>query len=381
MTQFKLAHASDPDWQVATQQCLTQLKDQIKAQFKNDAAPTKATLAFIYVTDAYADSFKKIVSELETHFPLVDWVGTIGLSICATNIEYAEQAAMAILLTDIDSSNYSIFKEQAMVDESLKTSDVQFAIVHGDPRNPMLSEQLETLAETIEPSYFVGGLTSANNYFYQYAGNSANDGGITESGLSGVIFNDSNSVMTGLSQGCSPISEVMTLTECDHHMALSIDNRPALDVFKENIGEILARDINRAAGYIFAGLPIAGSDTGDYLVRNIVGIDPDNHFLAIADDLKPNSPIMFCKRDSQTAIEDLKKMLNTLKTRLGDQKPKGALYVSCLGRGQHMFGDVSNEVKYITEILGDIPTVGFYANGEIAGQQLYGFTGVLTLFL
>lgn len=373
MNQYILAHASDTDWQVALQQCVQQLQ-------KDDAAKN-SSLAFIYVTDAYAAHFKKIVTELETHFPSVDWIGTIGLSICVTNIEYAEQPAMAILLTDIDSANYSIFKEQATVEESHPSSDVQFAIVHGDPRNPMLSEQLETLAETLEPSYLVGGLTSASDYFYQYAGKTSNDGGITEGGLSGVIFNNSNTVMTGLTQGCSPISEVFTLTECDHHMALSIDNRPALDVFKENIGEILARDINRAAGYIFAGFPVRGSDTGDYLVRNIVGIDPENHYLAIADDLKADSPIMFCKRDSQTAIEDLKRMLNTLKTRLGKRKPKGALYVSCLGRGQHMFGDVSNEMKYITDILGDIPTIGFYANGEIAGQRLYGFTGVLTLFL
>jgi len=373
MSQYILAHTSNTDWQVALQQCIQQLK-------ANDASKN-STLAFIYVTDAYASHFKKIVAELETYFPDVDWLGTIGLSICVTNIEYADQPAMAILLTDIDKANYSVFKEQIEVEENLQQSDVQFAIVHGDPRNPLLTEQLETLAETIEPGYLVGGLTSAHNYYYQYAGNSNNAGGITEGGLSGVIFKSSSNVMTGLSQGCTPISRVHTLTECDHHMALSIDKRPALDVFKEDIGEILARDINRAAGYIFAGLLVPGSDTGDYLVRNIVGIDPDNHYLAIADDLQPDTPIMFCKRDSQTAIEDLKRMLNSLKARLDGRKPKGALYVSCLGRGQHMFGEVSNEMKYITEILGDIPMIGFYANGEIAGQKLYGFTGVLTLFL
>lgn len=371
MSQYILAHASDTDWQVALQHCIQTAQ--------NNPATASATLGFIYVTDNYAAHFKKIVNALEQQFPDIDWVGTIGLSICVTNIEYAGQPAMAILLTDIAKTDYSVFSDQATVKQN-HLSEVQFAIVHGDPRNPMLSEQIETLGNTLEPSYLVGGLSSANNYFYQYAGN-ASTGGITEGGLSGVIFNNSNNMMTGLSQGCSPISDIFTLTECDHHMALSIDNRPALDVFKENIGEILARDINRAAGYIFAGLPVQGSDTGDYLVRSIVGIDPDNHYLAIADDLKANTPIMFCKRDSQTAIEDLKRMLNGLKDRLKGKTPKGALYISCLGRGHHMFGDISNEMKYITEILGDIPTIGFYANGEIAGQRLYGFTGVLSLFL
>ncbi len=371
MSQYILAHASNNDWQVALQQCIQQAQQ--------NSATNTATLGFIYVTDAYAAHLKKIINGLENQFPNIDWLGTIGQAICVTNIEYADQPAMAILLTDIAKTNYSIFSQQATVEQS-NLNNVQFAIIHADPRNPMLSEQIETLGATLEPSYFVGGLTSASNYFYQYAGN-ATTGGITEGGLSGVIFKNSDAVMTGLSQGCTPISDTFTITECEHHMAISIDNRPALDVFTENIGEILARDINRAAGYIFAGLPIEGSDTGDYLVRSIVGFDPDNRFLAIADDLKPNSQIMFCKRDSQSAIEDLQRMLNTLKERLNGKQPKGALYISCLGRGQHMFGKVSTEVKYISDILGDIPLVGFYANGEIARQQLYSFTGVLTLFL
>jgi len=371
MNQYILAHAAHDDWKIAVEQCIKQANEQSHAQ--------TATLGFIYVTDAYANHFKKIINKLENNLPKVDWIGTIGLLICVTNLEYADQAAMAILLTDITKNSYSIFKEQSAVQEQ-HLDDVQFAIVHGDPRNSMLSEQLETLNQTLEPSYLVGGLTSANDYFYQYA-NSSDGGEIIEGGLSGVIFKHSNNIMTGLSQGCSPISKTYTLTDCEHHMAFTIDSRPALDVFKESIGEILARDIKRAAGYIFAGLPVKGSDTGDYLVRNIAGFDSDNKFLAIADELKVDTPIMFCKRDSQTAIEDLKRMLNTLKKRLNGATPKGALYISCLGRGQHMFGAPSNEMKHITEVLGDIPTIGFYANGEIAGQRLYGFTGVLTLFL
>ena len=30
--------------------------------------------------------------------------------------------------------------------------------------------------------------------------------------------------------------------------------------------------------------------------------------------------------------------------------------------------------------LGDVPLAGFYANGEISHNRLYGYTGVLTLF-
>ena len=73
-------------------------------------------------------------------------------------------------------------------------------------------------------------------------------------------------------------------------------------------------------------------------------------------------------------------MLKELKSRL-NSPIKGGLYISCLGRGREQFGDHSEEVRFIHSILGDFPPVGFFANGEIHKSTLYGFTGVLTLFV
>ena len=60
---------------------------------------------------------------------------------------------------------------------------------------------------------------------------------------------------------------------------------------------------------------------------------------------------------------------------------RGGIYISCLGRGRYLFGEDSEEMKMISAVFGDIPLVGFYASGEIAGHRLYGYTGVLTLFI
>ena len=187
-------------------------------------------------------------------------------------------------------------------------------------------------------------------------------------------------MVCGLRQCCSTIGPLHTLTEGESNYAVNLDQRPALDVLKEDIGEILARDLSRIGGYIFAGFPVRGSDTGDYLVRNLVGVDPDNGVLAIGEYLHSGASIMFCRRDGRTAVQDLERMLTHIKQRLTGP-PRGGLYFSCMGRGQHMFGERSKEMKLIQEQLGDVPLVGFYANGEIAGQRLYGYTGVLTLFL
>src|SRR5262249_56328004 len=113
----------------------------------------------------------------------------------------------------------------------------------------------------------------------------------------------------GLTQGCSPIGPVHTITESDDNIIETIDERPALDVFKQDIGEILARDLRRTDGYIYAALPVSGSDTGDYLVRNLLGIDPAKAWLAIAAEVKAGDRIMFARRDRRSAEQDLKRML------------------------------------------------------------------------
>jgi small ligand-binding sensory domain FIST len=59
---------------------------------------------------------------------------------------------------------------------------------------------------------------------------------------------------------------------------------------------------------------------------------------------------------------------------------RGGVYVSCLARGRALFGSASAEIGWLQSQLGDFPLVGFFANGELSGRQLYGYTGVLTLF-
>ena len=221
--------------------------------------------------------------------------------------------------------------------------------------------------------FLLGGIASGEKLPVQIADRAV--GG----GLSGVLFSSGVSISTGHSQGCSLIGEKHRITRGQRNIIETLDDRPALDVFKEDIGEVLARDLQRVGGYLFAALPISGSDTGDYLVRNLVGIDPENALLAIGDMIEVGMEIQFARRDAETAREDLAHMIEGMKKRL-DKPPRGGLYISCLGRGRNQFGDNSAEMKLVRELLGDVPVVGFYANGEISHNRLYGYTGVLTLF-
>ena len=89
---------------------------------------------------------------------------------------------------------------------------------------------------------------------------------------------------------------------------------------------------------------------------------------------------MFVRRDSAAALSDMKAGLERLKIRSGD-KIKGGLYIACIARGPHMFGSQNAEIELIRDIIGNIPLVGMYANGEISNKRLYSYTGILSLFL
>jgi small ligand-binding sensory domain FIST len=89
---------------------------------------------------------------------------------------------------------------------------------------------------------------------------------------------------------------------------------------------------------------------------------------------------MFCRRDAEAAGEDLRRMLESIQQGLF-AKPRGGVYYSCLGRGANLFGSNSEELRTIENALGDVPIAGFFCNGEISHNRLYGYTGVLTLFV
>lgn len=371
MERFLLGHSLASDRRRAVEECI----------YRIGPVPADANLGFLYATDTWAGDLPHILEHLKEATGIEHWVGTVGLGLCWTGVEHYETPGMTVMVAGFPTHSFRVFPTLKSGLGPLFTrqgdwcqeGSVRFGVVHGDPRNPRVPALVEQLAEALPDGFLVGGLTSSQDAHPQIAD------GVTAGGLSGVLFNDEVAVATALTQGCSPIGERHVITECDRHILIGIDGRAALDVFYEEVGEILARDPSRIAGYIFAAFPVPGSDTGDYLVRNLVGIDTRHKLLAVGDTLQPGTPIMFCHRDASNAWGDLQRMLRDLAKRMR-RRPRGALYYSCLGRGRHLFGEASEELKLIQHELGDVPLVGFFTNGEICHNRLYGYTGVLAVF-
>jgi len=372
MDRFLLAQSTGQSTDELITDCLNQL----------GSIPPEANFGFLYLSDHLADSAESILNQLKQATDIESWVGTVGIGIIASESEYYDQPAMAIMLAGFNEADFHMLPNFSSDTVALSgeladwcnANDFNVGLLHADPSNPVTQTLLKKLGEDIPTAFLVGGITSSHGANIQFA-NQALRGGI-----SGVLFSPAVPIMSNLTQGCTPIGKRHVVSHCDSNIMHSLDDRPALDVLSEDAGETIAQDWQQAAGYIFAGLVNKNSDMDDYSIRQIIGIDTESKLVAIGDYLNHNDEIIFCRRDGNSAIEDMERMLLELKKRL-NSPIKGGVYVSCLGRGREQFGDHSEEVRFIHSVLGDFPLIGFFANGEIHNNSLYGFTGVLMLFV
>ncbi len=373
---FKAGHGAGEDWSSAVKACMGSL----------EAPPVGANLGLLYATDALAGDLSSVLTFLRERTRIEHWVGNIGFGVAASGVEYHNRPALSVMTAALPESAFRVMAPvtnqsgageidvfAAQQADWLTQHQGLFGVVHGDPRNQAIGE-IVAQAAARSSSFLVGGLTASRGSFHQIADR------VTEAGLSGVLFAPEVPVAVGLTQGCSLIGEARTITEATDGAIASIDGRPALEVFKEDIGELLAHNLRRVGGYIFAAFPIADSDTGDYLVRNLTGIDPGQGRISVAEPVEAGRRIQFCRRDHDAALTDLKRMVRDVKARAG-AAPKAALYFSCIARGPSLFGDESEELRLIEAELGAIPLSGFFGNGEIFNNRLYTYTGVLALFV
>ncbi len=373
---FKAGHGAGADWGSAVKACADTLGD----------LPAGANLGLLYATDALADDLSSVLTFLRERTRIEHWAGSVGFGVAASGVEYHDRPALSVMVAALPDEAFRVFKPidaeaagggldnfAAAHSNWLARHQSVLGLVHGDPRNQALEKVIEDLAAR-SSGFLVGGLSASRAHHHQIAGR------VTEAGLSGVLLAPEIEVAVGLTQGCSPVGAQHTITEVQDGVIVAIDGRPALEVFKAEIGELLAHDLRRVGGYIFAAFPIAGSDTGDYLVRNLTGIDLAKGWISVAEAVEPGRRILFCRRDHDTALSDLRRMVREVKQRAGPT-PKAGLYFSCIARGPSLFGGESEELRLIEAELGEIPLAGFFGNGEIFNNRLYTFTGVLVLFL
>ncbi len=410
MKLFPYGHATHPQWRMAAGLVLAQVRAQMGLA-DHAHAPR---LALLYITDHYAAQAQAILDHLRQELPSVtDWSGTVGIGVAVNNAEYFDEPAMALMLCDVPAEHYRVFSGLAPF-PAQGFADV--ALVHADPATPELAELIHEMAGRTAQGYVFGGLAASRSRHPQFAvtaEQSLADGGVLEGGLSGVAFSSAVGLLSRVTQGCQPVAKEREITEADRHVVLKLDGEPALDVLLDDL-KISLGDPQAAIPVVRATLvglsPVGQSGVGrtghlgnDVRVRHIVGLDPLRQGVAVAEHLEPGMRLSFCRRDKQAARADLVRVCAEIREELEPEmlsieainawsddpvanlpppgkRMVGAVYISCTGRGGPHFGGPSAEMQIIRHALGDVPLVGFFAAGEVAHNQLYGYTGVLTVF-
>lgn len=367
------------------------LAGQILEQLDRQSLPHQPCLGLIYLTRQAEPMFAQMVEPLREQLPSVQWVGAVADAIIANDDEFADAPAACAMLMALPAGSWQVFNGQGPL-----TTNMHTALVHADPRAPELGQLISELAARTRTGYLFGGLTAASparptqiSLARQLSG-----------GLSGVGFDERVQLLSRVTQGCTPLAPEHEITECRSQFVIELDGRPALDVLLEDL------DVDQAAGRtrdgdeilralpadrlrqgLLVGLAESRQDRpmgfGDYQVTNLVGIDPENRLLAVAGHPADGNRLVFCTRDREAARRDLIRACTELRDQIESDRLSvlGAHFVSCVARGEALFGTRGAESRLVRHNLGDVPVVGFYANGEIARERLYGFTGVITLFV
>jgi small ligand-binding sensory domain FIST len=190
-----------------------------------------------------------------------------------------------------------------------------------------------------------------------------------------------------VSQGCQPIGEVWTITGVAHNTITSIGNRPALEVLIETLHGLPEGLRARAQRNLLVGLAMDEYRTshgrGDFLIRNLVGIDRERGALAVAALPRVGQTVQFQMRDAAAADDELQHLLAAARGRLAERAPVAALVCACNGRGIGLFGTPDHDAAALVGAFGPLPAAGLFCNGEIGpvgGRPfLHGFTASLAL--
>jgi small ligand-binding sensory domain FIST len=418
MPHFVHAHATHPDWRAALGLAVTQLQAPMAALGPADRA-WQPTLGWLYFSDHYAAHGEALFAAVRERFALVQWVGGVSVGVLANGVEYIDEPALVLMLCDLPDGDFRVFSGAEPLHQSVDRRlgfDASFAQVHADAHSADLTDLIAEMSDRTETGYLYGGLVASRAQGWQIAN------GLLEGGLSGVAFSQKVAIVSRVTQGCQPVGPSRRITRADRNLILELDGAPALDCLLQDIdaGDADPRLALAKLQKILVGLstPLPArqgalvSSSGarrrglfgdDIVVRHLVGFDPPQRGVAVADLVQAGQDASFCTRDTEAARRDLVRICTEIRDELEPEswprelalteaadatapatrhssRVAGAIYVSCSGRGGPHFGGASAELRIVQRALGDVPLVGFLAAGEIAGHRLFGYTGVLTVF-
>ena len=388
------AISDDGDLVTALEECAS----RVAAELGSDAP---VSLAMVFVSASYSDAAYAVPRILRERFPGAMVLGCSGAGVIGAAREIEGSAAVALTvghLPGVEAKPFRVISDELPSPDDppdawsellgVSPEDKPHFLVLMDPFSMAGEGILAGLDYAFPSAVKVGGLASGSGIPGGHAlflGDEVHHDGMVGIALTGNIV-----VETVVAQGCRPIGELKRITKADRNLLMELDGERPLDYLRDMFSKLSPEDQNLVGNNLFLGiamdpqLELEDVNAGDFLIRNLVGTDQENGYVAIGEFLREGQLAQFHIRDASTSSEDLQRQLTRYMETAGQASPVGALMFQCNGRGKYLYGRENQDSDLFTEMLGSIPLGGFFCNGEI-GQvsgttYLHGYTSSFALF-
>ena len=375
----------------AVAECTAQVRQQL-----GEASPD---LAVVFASSHYQQEFEAMPALVKEGLGQVLVLGCSGGGIIGNGQEVEQQAAVSITaanLPDVELVDFHLEGEKLpdldagpnSWEELVRVTpdqEPQFVLL-GDPLTFPAQNLLLGLDFAFPNSAKIGGLASSSQ---GQQGNALFLGDqVHSSGAVGVALHGNIAVDTVVAQGCRPIGQPMRITESRRNLLVGLADQSPVAVLRDLFRDLSERDRGLMRHSLFLGVVmdefIDEPRQGDFLIRNVMGMDERNGMLAIGETLKEGQLVQFHLRDAETSAEDLTAVLERYAGDNRENQPQGALLFSCLGRGQSLYGRPHHDSELFRDKLGPVPLGGFFCNGEIGPVSgttfLHGYTSSFGIF-
>jgi len=378
---------------------LTEAVQQASEQTIENLEGERADLLIVFVSPHHAPSYLAVPELVRRHFGAVPMIGCSAGGVIGGGHEVERRAGVALAAAHLPDVSVKAFRmTQDTQPGSDAPPDAWEAVVGVDgdeaPHLILLPDPFSIDSEAFVAgldyayprSIKVGGLASGG----RKAGENAlfiNDR-VVRSGAVGLALAGNLRVEAVVAQGCRPIGRPAIVTACERNVVQKLGEKTPLEVLRELFEASDERERGLIRRSLHVGIVMDPlSDTfaaGDYLIRNVLGVDETTGAVAVGEMLREGQVVQFHVRDAATATEDLGAVLERYVSANGRRRPSGALLFSCVGRGQHLFGAVDHDTEIFQSVVAPLPVAGFFCNGEIGpvggSTFLHGYTSSFALF-
>ncbi len=367
-------------------------------QLRQSVSASRISLGLVFMTPHYFADARRILETLRVHAEIPLLIGCSGAGLIYGSREIEDERGIAVSLLSLPGAELTaVHFTQEQIDEAngpgyweletgLSAEKINGWLAFVDPFRTDSEAWLRGWNEAYAPKPIVGGVASGD--FSERTIQLYLDGQVFDEGGVAVAVGGAVELRSVISQGCTPIGDTWTITRTEGNIIHMIANRPAYEVLHQTFMELPGKEQHAARGNLFIGLVVneylEDFARGDFLVRNILGGDPNSGSLAVGAMPRLGQTMQFQRRDAAAATEDMTHLLERLANHLKGRTIYGGCLCTCNGRGQRLFGHPNHDAGLAQEKLGPMELTGFFCNGEIgpvgAKNFLHGYTASLAVF-